>query len=521
MQTANDDILNTYTIANKAKFDELILDPEADLLHCCISSGGFLNLYPGFKVVETKSCGTGFNQELILTLKPDDGYIHELVCPHCAAAISSSSAVKNGLSPITLRDSPIGPCKVSCLIMQQCYNCPVCRAKFFNSPSFKHHCHNITFRMYSLILKELQSPIALNEIAKRLGVNINIISAIDKAQLAYFFDVPSLKDVRCISIDEHSIQKGHVYVTVVYDALTRQLLFVCKGKRKSDIKPFFDRLKKEGAADKIEAASCDCASGFISMLEENLPNAKVIIDEFHVLKMFSAAIEIVRNNERRRMLTIADMLNYKFSESMSKEWRQKKIGECRTKLLTLCMTNDELDKILAEKTNKAEIYRTQAAALVRTRWAISLGMRALQEKKPQDIIEAIKSNDLLKELAILGDLLRDFWHSGFSPKKTERYILAWIETARNLNKGALNKFCSFLEKLIRHIIYACSTGISNSPVEGLNSEAKAYQRVIRGVKDLEHYILKLHSFFREPRERKVKPTYVRKNGVLFPSLRQG
>ena len=39
---------------------------------------------------------------------------------------------------------------------------------------------------------------SLSDISKRLGVDLNILSAIDKARLACDFKVPSLKDVRML-----------------------------------------------------------------------------------------------------------------------------------------------------------------------------------------------------------------------------------------------------------------------------------------------------------------------------------
>ena len=86
---------------------------------------------------------------------------------------------------------------------------------------------------------------SLSDISKRLGVDLNILSAIDKARLACNFKAPSLKDVRMLAIDEHSVLRGHNYVTVVFDAITRKLLYICKGHKKADLMPFFEKLKEE------------------------------------------------------------------------------------------------------------------------------------------------------------------------------------------------------------------------------------------------------------------------------------
>lgn len=521
MQLENNDedhILNTYKIAINFNANELV-DRSADLLHLEISPNGMLNLYPGYTVVSKEFIN---DEELMLDLKESaeaaDNYQQ---CKCCRAIFKPSQAIKHGFTTITIKDSPQGAYKVSCNIKQQRFKCPHCNKITYQNPKFKHPCHKLTLRLYGLVIKELNAMTSLSDISKRLGVDLNILSAIDKARLACNFKAPSLKDVRMLAIDEHSVLRGHNYVTVVFDAITRKLLYICKGHKKADLMPFFEKLKEEGVADKIEAISCDCAHGFISLVEEYLPNAKIVIDEFHVVRMFGDTCEIIRREERKKLQILVDLVEKSLNASdLDPDSREELLSSEISKLIRLGVTQQYIDELLESADhNTIENLKAQADSIVRMRWAISLGMKAVEKKKPQEVIEAIKTNETLKTLCFMGDKLRDFWHSGYSPAKTKRYIEEWIEEAQLLDLKPLNSFSKFLARHIEHIMYATSTGLSNSMVEGMNSAAKVYQRIIRGVKDVEYYMLKLHSLFSKERPRIIKPSYVRKNGIQFSSLR--
>ena len=242
MQLENNDedhILNTYNIAINFNINELV-DRRSDLLHLEITPNGMLNLYPGYKVVSQEIIN---DEELKLDLQESiEDADHYQQCKCCGATFNSSQAIKHGFTTINIKDSPQGAYKVSCNIKQQRFKCPHCNGITYQNPKFKHPCHKLSLRLYGLIIKELQAMTSLSDISKRLGVDLNILSAIDKARLASDFKAPSLKNVRMLALDEHSVLHGHNYVTVIFDAITRKLLYICKGHKKADLMPFFERL---------------------------------------------------------------------------------------------------------------------------------------------------------------------------------------------------------------------------------------------------------------------------------------
>ena len=111
-----------------------------------------------------------------------------------------------------------------------------------------------------------------------------------------------LGQVQGIGIDETASGRGHRYVTIFIDLdrAKRPVLFVTEGKGKETIEAFKDYLEShKGKASNIARVVCDMSKAFISGSEENFENAVVVVDWFHVVQLFSKAVDEVRRLESR------------------------------------------------------------------------------------------------------------------------------------------------------------------------------------------------------------------------------
>ena len=114
-------------------------------------------------------------------------------------------------------------------------------------------------------------------------------------------DAKDLSKVRKIAVDETSARRGHDYVTLFADAVSRRVVHVADGKSGETIGDFVRRLEKQGGDKRnITDASIDMSAAFIAGVRENLPNARVTFDRFHVVKLVNEAVDEVRRLESRR-----------------------------------------------------------------------------------------------------------------------------------------------------------------------------------------------------------------------------
>jgi len=107
-----------------------------------------------------------------------------------------------------------------------------------------------------------------------------------------------------IGVDETSSGRGHQYVTVFIDMDRgkKSVIFAVPGKGKGAIEAFSRFLKERGGCpENIAVAVCDMSKAFISGLEEQFPNVEVVVDWFHVVKVFNEAVDEVRRKERKKV----------------------------------------------------------------------------------------------------------------------------------------------------------------------------------------------------------------------------
>lgn len=105
-------------------------------------------------------------------------------------------------------------------------------------------------------------------------------------------------DLKAVGMDETSKRKGHDYITLFVDLFKKQTIFIAEGKDHETIKTFVDDLKvHNGQAEAITDVSCDMSPAFIKGVENNLPNAKITFDRFHIMKLINSAVDKVRKQE--------------------------------------------------------------------------------------------------------------------------------------------------------------------------------------------------------------------------------
>jgi transposase len=105
-------------------------------------------------------------------------------------------------------------------------------------------------------------------------------------------------DAKKVGMDETSMQKGHTYISQFVDLKEKKTLFVTPGKDNSTVKRFAEEAPKHGLDPKnITDVSCDMSNAFIKGVNENLPNAKITFDRFHIMKLINEGVDAVRRSE--------------------------------------------------------------------------------------------------------------------------------------------------------------------------------------------------------------------------------
>lgn len=110
-----------------------------------------------------------------------------------------------------------------------------------------------------------------------------------------------------IGIDETSYQKRHEYVTVVSDLDRSVVLDVADGRKEESLDGFFENLG-DSQREAIKVVAMDMWPAYINAVTKHVANAseKIAFDKFHIARYLSDAVDMVRKQEHRELLSRDD-----------------------------------------------------------------------------------------------------------------------------------------------------------------------------------------------------------------------
>ena len=107
-----------------------------------------------------------------------------------------------------------------------------------------------------------------------------------------------ISDLNILGIDEFSVEKHHVYVTLFYDIKNIRVIHIEEGKEPDVFGKF---IMKHPLLDPsgIEHITMDMYPSYISGAKEYFPDSSIVFDHFHVIKMMNDVLDKIRRKEAR------------------------------------------------------------------------------------------------------------------------------------------------------------------------------------------------------------------------------
>ena len=112
-----------------------------------------------------------------------------------------------------------------------------------------------------------------------------------------------LSRIEAIGVDEIQWQRGHHYLTLVYqieDGLKR-LLWVAEERTEESLRGFFQTLTEDVRLS-IRFVCSDMWQPYLNVIAEQVTKAVHVLDRFHIMKKMNSAIDEVRRAESRRLV---------------------------------------------------------------------------------------------------------------------------------------------------------------------------------------------------------------------------
>lgn len=154
--------------------------------------------------------------------------------------------------------------------------------------------------LFEALLIQLCKAMPIHNVAQMTGVSDYLIWQVLDRYIASAKEHDDFSAVNSIGMDETSIHKGHNYITLFVDLEEKKTLHISEGKDNTTVVEFAKVLEqKKGHRKNIKDVSCDMSPAFIKGVREQLPNAQVTFDKFHIMKIINEGVDKVRREEAR------------------------------------------------------------------------------------------------------------------------------------------------------------------------------------------------------------------------------
>jgi len=240
-----------------------------------------------------------------------------------------------------------------------------------------------------------------------------------------------INDVESIGVDEIAIQKGHKYITVVYqiDKHCTRLLWVGKDRTVKTLLRFFREFGKPWS-EKLKHICSDMWKPYLKVIKKKAPKALHILDRFHIMANVNKAIDKVRASEQRRL------------------------------------EEDGYEPVLKK-----------------SRWCLLKRKENLTKKQTVKLKDLLAYNLKSIKAYLLKEELNLFWEY-ISPYWAEKFLDLWCTKVMRSKIEPMKKMAKSLRKHKPIILnwFKAKKAFSSGIVEGLNNKAKVATKKAYGFK---------------------------------------
>ena len=341
---------------------------------------------------------------------------------------------------LKIRHLPIFGRKTYIVIRPPRYQCLDCQSKPTTTQQCSWHApRSSQTKAYdeSILLSLVQSTV--KDVSRKEEIGYEVVMGTIDRYISTQVNWKEIKRLFVIGIDEISVKKGHKdFVTIVTMRIggKTRILAVLKDRKKDTVKTFFLSIPKK-LRKTITAVCSDMYDGFINAAKEVFGNkVKIIIDRFHVAKLYRKGLDTLRKSEMKRLKNI-----------LSKEKYMK---------------------------------------LKNVMWILRKNINKLTDEEMETLQFLFIHSSLLELAYKLSKDLTDIFNENIQRSRARRKMHSWIHRVKKSELSCFNTFLSTLdarmEEILNYFIHRQTSGF----VEGLNNKIKVVKRRCYGILNPDH-----------------------------------
>ena len=218
------------------------------------------------------------------------------------------------------------------------FQCKNCRKVTVSETSLIQKNCQISEPLRQKVAQALVNRQALTHIAQDLAISTSTVHRKLK-EFTFKEDFSRLPEI--LSIDEFSYQKGKL-AFIAQDFETKKIITILENRTQTTIRNHFFRYSKE-ARNSVKVVTVDMSGSYIPMIPKLFPNAKIVIDRFHIVQHMSRAL----NQTRIQLMKLFDKksLEYRalkyYWKSVLKDSRKLSLNSFRSRTFGETLTPKE------------------------------------------------------------------------------------------------------------------------------------------------------------------------------------
>ena len=384
----------------------------------------------GVKVVEVEITKRG---EIIITV---ESTVEGTFCHVCGRQLTKRHGHDRA---ITLRHLPILNMKAYIRIKPVRYQCTYCNGKPTTTqrlPWYDERSPHTRAYEEHILLELINNTVEDVSIKEELGYEA--VMGIIKRGVSAEVNWEEIKRIDVLGIDEISLKKGHKdFVSIVTGRSGDKLMIlaVLKDREKKTVKEFLlsipRRLRKQ-----VKAICSDMYEGFVNAAKEVFGKKIVVVDRFHVAKLYRKGLEDFRKKEMRRL--------------------------------------------------KNELPEEEYKRLKGVMWILRKANSKLTDEEKETLECLFKHSPLLELAYKLCNDLTDIFEEDISKSDAKRKINNWKKRVKKSDLTCFDGFVKTLEKSIDEITNYFIDRQTSGFVEGLNNKIKVIKRRCYGILNVNH-----------------------------------
>ena len=190
-------------------------------------------------------------------------------------------------------DAPIRGKRAGILVIRRRYQCRQCSRTFFEPLIDMNERHSMTKRLVLYLVEQsLRHP--FTHVADEVGIDERTVRRIFQE------DNTSLNTVaipHCSHIGIDEVHLLHRPRCVISDLTNHQIVELLRDRNKATVLTYFSDLPKI-VKEQITVVCTDMYANYHEIVRLTLPQARLVVDKWHVLKMLSQCLETVRKEVR-------------------------------------------------------------------------------------------------------------------------------------------------------------------------------------------------------------------------------